>query len=85
MRPHKALADDVVCPPPDLIPAVQFYSIEIAPCADGTFHVGIRAAICEGDGELESMDLGRAQVRTRAQMLDAVNRAIAAHQFGRRQ
>ena len=85
MRPHRALADDVVCPPSDLIPAIQSYSIEIAPCGDGTLHVSVRATICERDGYLECMDLGSARVRTRAQMLDVVSRAIAAHQTGRRQ
>ena len=85
MQTRQTLADDIVRPPPDLIPAIQSYSIEIAPCGDGTLHVSVRATICERDGDLECMDLGSARVRTRAQMLDVVSRSIAAHQTGRRQ
>ena len=85
MRTSQSLADNIVCPPASIIPMVQCYSIEIAPCVDGSIHVGVRATLFDEEGELECMDLGCAIVRTKPQAIEAIQRAIAAHQFGRRQ
>ena len=76
--------DTLTCPPPEIISAVQFYSIEIGPCADGTLYVGVQAIFWE-DGQMEAMELGRVQARTRAQAINALIRVISVHQFGGRQ
>jgi hypothetical protein len=48
---------DPAPPHPDLIPLVQFYSIEISSLLDGRVFVGIGATLSESDGELSNMDI----------------------------
>jgi hypothetical protein len=48
---------DAAPPHADVIPLVQFYSIELAPLSDGRVFVGIGATLCEGEGELSNMEI----------------------------
>lgn len=73
------------CPPPSIISAVQFYTIEIGQCADGRLSVGVQATICEEDGVLDAMDLGHAYVATRDQALDMIRPALGFQLCGRKQ
>ena len=75
----------ILCPPPSIISAVQFYTIEIGQCADGRLSVGVQATICEEDGILDAMDLGRAYVATRDQALDLIRPALGFLPCGRSQ
>jgi hypothetical protein len=67
--------------PPDF-PAIQFYSVEIMPLADGRMSVGMSATICEsvdeGDFELIGMDLASTRVDTIDQALAVIREAFAA-------
>jgi hypothetical protein len=40
-----------------LHPAIQFFTVELAPIADGRIFVGVTATICEHDGDLENMEM----------------------------
>lgn len=41
---------------PDLIPLIQFYTIELAQLADGRVFVGVSATLCE-DGDLSLVEI----------------------------
>lgn len=55
---------DIAPPHADLIPLVQFYSIEISPLADSSVFVGVGATLCEGEGELSNVDILSRRVET---------------------
>ena len=61
---------------PPNFPAIQFYSVEITPLADGRMSVGMSATICEsvdeGDFELVGMDLASTRVDTIDQALAVI-------------
>ena len=48
--------------PPELIPLIQFFTIEITPLADGDLFVGIAAILCERDGELSNLEIAAQRV-----------------------
>lgn len=85
MQTIQPAKDTLVCPPPNLKAEIQYYSIRVMPLQDGFVSVDVQASLCDRDGNMDEMDLGGAKVRTRAQMLEAISRAIASHPFGRRQ
>ncbi len=70
-------ASGVTGPPPSVVPSIQFYSIEVSPMADGRVYVGVRATICESDGELDDMELGSDRVDTLDEALALIRRAVA--------
>ena len=47
-------------PPPPAI--IQFFTVELAPIADGRIFVGVTATICERDGDLENMEMASERV-----------------------
>lgn len=47
---------------PELIPLIQFFSIEIAPLSNGRFFVAVSATLCEHDGELSTIEVAAQQV-----------------------
>jgi hypothetical protein len=55
---------------------VQFYSIQIAPSADGRMFVGVEATVCEHEGELESVDMGSERVGSLDEALTAIRVAL---------
>jgi hypothetical protein len=63
----------------DLAPLIQFYSIELAPTADGQLYVGVTATICECEGELEAMDMGSGRVDSLDKALGMIREAIAPY------
>jgi len=67
-----------VAPPrADLIPLVQFYSIELSTLAAGGVSVGITATLCEGEGELIGMEVASERVASLADALALIESAIA--------
>ena len=80
--PVKAIEAQPLFAPPlpkGLVEEVVFYTIEVAPCADGLFYVGVQAALCDQSGDQCSVDLvSRRNVR-RDEVLTVVSRALAAH------
>jgi len=65
-------------PPPDLTSIIQFYSIQLAPMADGHLYVGVTATICEREGELDNMDMGSGRVDSIDKALTLIREAIAS-------
>jgi hypothetical protein len=65
--------------PADLTSIIQYYSIELAPMADGRLYVGVTATICEHEGELGSMDMGSDRVDSIDKALNVIREAIASH------
>jgi hypothetical protein len=63
-------------------PAIQFYSVEISPLADGRMSAGIGATICEtvddDDLELVNMDVAFARVDTIDEALAVIRQAVAS-------
>jgi hypothetical protein len=47
---------------PELIPLIQFFTIEITPLVDGNLFVGIAATLCERDGELSNIEIATQRV-----------------------
>ena len=64
-------------PPADLTSIIQYYSIELAPMADGRLYVGVTATICEHEGELDCMDMGSGRVDSIDKALMVIREAIA--------
>jgi hypothetical protein len=58
---------------------VQSYFIEVTPLFDGRLSVAVLASVCEGDGELENMDLGAQRVASLEEALAFVRNAITGH------
>ena len=78
MLEQNARARPLVAPPrDDLIPLVQFYSIELSRLADGGVSVGISATLCEGDGELTGMEVASERVDSLADALALIESAVA--------
>ena len=65
-------------PPADLASIIQFYSIELAPMADGRLYVGVTATVCEHEGELDSMEMGSDRVDSIDKALMVIREAIAS-------
>ena len=66
-------------PPADLTSIIQFYSIELAPMADGRLYVGVTATVCEREGELDCMDMGSGRVDSIDKALMLIREACASH------
>lgn len=66
-------------PPSNLSSIIQFYSIELAPMADGRFYVGVTAAICESEGALDCMEMGSGRVDSIDKALKLIREAIASY------
>ena len=77
MLHRQAGASGVTGPPPRVVPFIEFYSIELSPTADGRLHVAVRATVCEGDGQLDAMELGADRVDTLDEALALIRRAVA--------
>lgn len=75
MQNHRAA--EATAQPPDLSTIIQFYSIQLAPTADGQFFVGVTATVCEHEGELDNMEMGSGRVATIEQALTVIREAIA--------
>lgn len=65
-------------PPADLNSIIQFYSIQLAPMADGRLYVGVTATVCEHEGELDSMEMGSGRVDSIDKALMVIREAIAS-------
>ena len=65
-------------PTADLTSIIQYYSIELAPMADGRLYVGVTATICEREGELDSMDMGSDRVDSIDKALMVIREAVAS-------
>ena len=63
-------------PPSNLSSIIQFYSIELAPMADGRFYVGVTATICESEGVLDCMEMGSGRVACLAKARKLIREAI---------
>ena len=66
-------------PPADLNSIIQFYSIELAPMADGRLYVGVTATVCEREGELDCMEMGSGRVDSIDKALMFIREACASH------
>jgi len=78
MLEHHARARPQVAPPrDDLIPLVQFYSIELSRLADGSVSVGITATLCEVDGDLTGMEVASERVESLTEALALIENAVA--------
>jgi hypothetical protein len=60
-------------PPP---PAIQFFTVELAPIADDRIFVGVTATICEHDGDLENMEMASERVTSIDEALDTIRAAF---------
>ena len=68
----------IVAPPrADLIPLVQFYSIELSTLAAGGVSVGITATLCEAEGDLIGMEIASERVASLADALALIESAVA--------
>ena len=65
-------------PPANLTSIIQFYSIQLAPMADGRLYVGVTATVCEHEGELDSMEMGSGRVDSIDKALNVIREAIAS-------
>jgi len=65
--------------PRGLAEEVVFYTIEVAPCADGLFYIGVQAALCDQSGDQCAVDLVSQRNVRRDEVLTVVSRALAAH------
>lgn len=82
MLEQNARARPLVAPPrADLIPLVQFYSIEISRLADGSVSLGITATLCEADGYLTGMEVASERVANLADALALIESAVALPPF----
>jgi hypothetical protein len=71
-------AQSVAAPPhADVIPLVQFYSIELAPLSDGHVFVGIGATLCEDEGELSNMEILSRRVDSFDEALRLIAKSVA--------
>jgi hypothetical protein len=65
---------------PQITSAIQYYSVEIVPLADGGVSVGMSATICEplheDDFELVAMEMASARVETLDQALTVIRNAL---------
>jgi hypothetical protein len=77
LEPHRTV--EAAARPADLSSIIQFYSIELAPMADGRLYVGVTATVCEGEGELDSMDMGSGRVDSIDKALMVIREAIVSH------
>ena len=78
MLQRESAAAGIARPPADLTSRIQFYSIELAPMADGQLFVGVVATICEREGELDNMEIGSARVATIEEALAVIRGAITS-------
>jgi len=65
--------------PRGLAEEVVFYTIEVAPCANGRFYVGVQAALCDRSGDQCAVELASQHNVPRDAVLGLVRRALAAH------
>ena len=71
-------ARPIVAPPrADLIPLVQFYSIQLSTLADGNLSIGIMATLCEDEGDMVGMEVASERVANLAEALALIESAIA--------
>jgi len=80
MLQRDSAAAGITRPPANLTSIVQFYSIELAPMADGRLYVGVTATICEHEGDLASMEMGSGRVDSLDKALMVIREAVASHQ-----
>ena len=80
---HKKVRTGPIITPPraDLIPLVQFYSIQLSPLAGGGVSLGIMATLCEDEGELVGMEIASARVASVADAASLIERAVAFAPF----
>ena len=83
MQTFQPATDFLVCPPPNIRPTIQYYSIRVMPLRDGFVAVDVEATLCDAAGDMNTMDLGRARAQNRKQMLKVIDQALAFQQFGR--
>ena len=60
---------------PELIPLIQFFSIEIAPLAQGGFFAAVSATLCD-DGDLSALSLGAHRAGTLREALQFVAETV---------
>ena len=78
MLEQNARARPIVAPPrADLIPLVQFYSIELSTLAAGGVSVGITATLCEAEGDLIGMEVASERVASLAEALALIESVVA--------
>jgi hypothetical protein len=78
MLEQNARVRPVVAPPrDDLIPFVQFYSIELSRLADGSVSLGITATLSEDDGDLTGIEVASERVDSLADALAIIESAVA--------
>lgn len=78
MLEQNARARPIVAPPrADLIPLVQFYSIELSRLADGGVSLGITAMLCEDEGNLSGMEVASERAADMAEALALIESAVA--------
>jgi hypothetical protein len=71
-------ARPIVAPPrADLIPLVQFYSIELSTLDGGDVSVGIMATLCEAEGDLIGMEVASGRVGNLTEALAFIESAVA--------
>lgn len=78
MMQRDAVAAGRARPSANLTSIIQFYSIELAPMADGRLYVGVTATLCEHEGELDSMEMGSGRVDSIDKALMVIREAIAS-------
>ena len=78
MLQREPAAPGTTRPPADLTSIIQFYSIQLAPMADGRLYVGVTATVCEREGELDSMEMGSGRVDSIDKALMVIREAIAS-------
>jgi hypothetical protein len=78
MMQREAAAAETIRPPANLTSIIQFYSIQLAPMADGRLYVGVTATVCEREGELDSMEMGSGRVDSIDKALMVIREAIAS-------
>jgi hypothetical protein len=78
MMQRDAAAAGTTRPPTNLNSIIQFYSIQLAPMADGRLYVGVTATVCEQEGELDSMEMGSGRVDSIDKALTVIREAIAS-------
>ena len=70
-----AATDSSRSPPP---PAIQFFTVELAPIADGRIFVGVTATICERDGDLENMEMASERVTSIDEAFRTIRAAVVS-------
>ena len=76
MEATGAAADVPQPPTPPTI--VQFFTIELAPTADGRIFVGVTATICEHDGDLENMQMASERVTSIDEALGTIREVFVS-------